>query len=87
MKKKITYYALAVFALSLFTIILWEQVRGSFFTVFDNSVEMTREEEQVEFTLDALISAKAETWLGSPEALEYARTQVTEEVINELGKV
>jgi hypothetical protein len=86
MKKKITYYALAVFALSLFTIILWEQVRDSFFATFDNSVTVVREEEKVELTLDALISAKAESWLKSPEAAEYARTQVTEEVINELGK-
>jgi hypothetical protein len=86
MKKKLVYGAIAIISLCLFTIILWEQVRDGFFTVFDNSVEMTREEEQVEFTLDALITAKADTWLGTPEALEYAKNQVRGEVIDELSK-
>ena len=86
MKKKLVYGAIAMISLCLFTIILWEQVRDGFFTVFDNSVEMTREEEQVEFTLDALITAKADTWLGTPEALEYAKNQVRGEVIDELSK-
>ena len=86
MKKKITYYALAIASLSLFTVILWEQVRDDFFANFDTTVEITKEEEGVELTLDNLIKAKAEAWLDSPAGLEYARTQVTEEVINELGK-
>jgi hypothetical protein len=86
MKKKLVYGAIAIISLCLFTIILWEQVRDGFFTVFDNSVEMTREEAQVEFTLDALISAKAESWLTGPEALEYAKNQVRGEVIDELSK-
>ncbi len=86
MKKKLVYGAIAIMSLCLFTIILWEQVRDGFFSVFDNSVEMTREEEQVEFTLDALITAKADTWLGTPEALEYAKNQVRGEVIDELSK-
>ena len=86
MKKKITYYALAVFALSLFTVILWEQVRDEFFKTFDNSVVVVREEEKVELTLDALINAKAEAWLNGPEAFEYAKNQVRGAVIDELSK-
>lgn len=86
MKKKITYWSLGVFALCLFTIILWEQVRDPFFSNFNTTVEVVREEEQVELTLENLIKAKAETWLKSPEALDYAKTQVTESVIDELSK-
>lgn len=85
MKKKITYWALGVVSLCLFTVILWEQVRDGFFANFDTEVSVVRE-DPVELTLDNLINAKAEDWLLSTEAMEYARTQVTEDVINELGK-
>lgn len=83
--RKIVLASLATFAVALFAVILWEQVRDDFFSRFDNTVEM-RSVEPVEFTLDALIDEKADSWLKSPEAYEYARTQVTEDVINELGK-
>jgi hypothetical protein len=86
MKKKITYYALSVLTLSLFTIILWEQARDTFFANFDPRVEMTRE-EKVELTIDALINARAESWLKGPDALEYAQNQVRGEVIKELSKI
>lgn len=86
MKQKITYYSLAVLSLCLFTVILWEQVRDEFFANFDTTIVVTQE-EKVELTLEALIESKATSWLKSPEALEYAKSHVTEDVINELGKI
>jgi hypothetical protein len=86
MKKKLVYGALAIMSLCLFTIILWEQVRDGFFANFDNTVSVSREEERAELTLEALINAKAESWLKGAEALEYAKNQVRGEVIDELSK-
>ena len=86
LKKKLVFGAVAVLSLALFTIILWEQVRDEFFSNFNTEVSVTRE-EQVELTLDALIDARAKDWLISSEALLYARTQVTEDVIAELSKI
>jgi len=85
LKRKIVLAAILQFGILLTTVILWEQARDNFFTVFDNSVEVTRE-ERVEFTLDALIADRANSWLKGPEALEYAKEQVTSEVIKELSK-
>lgn len=79
--KKLIIGAVVVLSL-LTTIMVWENVRD----YFDTSVEYVQEEEQVELTLDALTTARAESWLKSPEALEYAKNQVRGDIIDELSK-
>lgn len=79
--KKLLIGGIVVLAL-LTTIMLWENVRH----YFDNTVEAVQQEKEVELTLEALTTARAESWLKSPEALEYAKNQVRGDIIEELSK-
>ena len=84
MKRKIIYGAIGVVALITFSIIVWEGVRDSFFSMFPE-VEVVRVDSSPT-TIDGLIAERAASWLKGPEALDIAKEKVTKDVIDELSK-
>jgi len=51
---------------------------------------LTKEGETVQYfappTVEEVVAVQAEKWLQSPEALEYAKNKVREELVTELSK-
>ena len=85
-KKKITFWTAVILADLVLTIAVWEFVRDDLIALIpDNSVEYVRQDAEPT-TVEGIVEARAYSWLKGPEALEYAKKQVTGELIEELSK-
>jgi hypothetical protein len=61
----------------------WEMVNDHI--IPENTVEMVRE-AKYPTTVEGIVEERAKSWLKSPEALELAKTKVTEQLVEELSK-
>ena len=61
----------------------WEMVNDHI--IPENTVEMVREAKDPT-TVEGIVEERAKSWLKSPEALELAKTKVTEQLVEELSK-
>lgn len=68
------------------SIVGWEGVRDHVFALFPSDVEVSQVISRPT-TIDGLIEERAQSWLKGPEAFEYAKEKVTDEVIRELSKL
>lgn len=86
-KKNIIKWAVFIIVLMLATIIGWEQVDGRLADWYEGETITYIKQDVVPTTVEGIIDAKARSWLKGPEAYEYAKEQVTKQLIDELGKL
>ena len=85
--EKLVYYSLGLVAIIGLSIFGWEQVREDVVDRFTGETQVVEQQDKQPTTIDGLIEEQAHSWLKSPEALKYAKAQVTEKVVEELSKL
>lgn len=74
----VVFLSLAIFG--------WEQIDHRIADWYDGEPVIYKKAEPSVVTVDALVNQRAEAWLNTPEALEYAKKVVTNNLLDELGK-
>ena len=85
--EKIVYSSIGLLVLSVAVIYGWEQIRQPIFDTFNGETAVLERSVSKPTTIEGLIEEQAQSWLQSPEALDYAKQQVTEKVVEDLSKL
>lgn len=86
MNKKTLLKVVGIVVLIVVSIVVWEQLHSRVADWFNGEPVVYERQEQSPVTLETLVSQRAEAWLSTPEAMEYAKKVVTNNLLDELGK-